>query len=61
MITDKEKLYQEIIGLYDEYRWTSDILDKEKLQKRILEAEEILALYDKNKRRKHVSRQNKMQ
>lgn len=49
MNADKEKLYKEIIKLYDEYRWTTSTQKYQHILKDILEMKEMLALYDKDK------------
>ena len=50
MNTDKEKLYQEIIKLYDEYRWSTSILAQQQILEEIIKMKEVLALYDRGKK-----------
>ena len=46
MTKEKEKLYKLIIKLYDECRWTADMQGRQEILEEIIEAKEMLALYD---------------
>jgi len=46
MNSKKEELYKLVIKLYDECRWTADMQGRQEILKEIIEAKEMLALYD---------------